>query len=210
MAAAFMLLVASLLAVAPVQAADNKHPVILIIGDSISAGFGVPVQQGYATLLEQQLQQHVPGTKVVNASISGDTTQGGVARLPKLLQQHQPDLVMIELGGNDGLRGTPLKVIRQNIERMITMAEQQGAMVTLLGMQIPPNYGQRYTSGFAAIYPELAEQYDTLLVPFLLEDVATKPELMQADGIHPTAEAQPLLLQHVMTGLEEWLEFMGE
>lgn len=202
-----LLVLTCLLALAsgPARAASD-HPVILIVGDSISAGFGVPVQQGYATLLEQQLQEHMAGTQVVNASVSGDTTQGGVARLPQLLEQHHPDLLLIELGGNDGLRGTPLKLIRQNIERMIRMAEERGTMVMLLGMQIPPNYGQRYTKGFADIYPQLAEQYDTLLVPFLLEGVATNPELMQGDGIHPTAEAQPILQQLVMDELRLWLE----
>ncbi len=189
----------------PAWAADGR-PLILVVGDSISAGFGVPVQQGWVTLFEKDLQQHVPAARVVNASISGDTTQGGLARLPALLQQYQPDLLMIELGGNDGLRGMPLQLIRKNLSQMTAMAENEGVMVMLLGMQIPPNYGATYTDGFAALYSDLADQQDTLLLPFLLQDVATKPELMQADGIHPTAAAQPIMAAAVMAELQVWLE----
>ncbi|MDP2505209.1 MULTISPECIES: arylesterase [unclassified Oceanobacter] len=193
----------------PIDTGHSKNPVVLVIGDSISAGFGVPVQQGWVTLFQQQLQQRVPHVTVVNASISGDTTQGGVARLPALIQSHQPDLLIIELGGNDGLRGTPLSVIRSNLERMITMAEHEGIMVMLLGMQIPPNYGSRYTEGFANIYSELANQQETLLLPFLLEGIATQPELMQADGIHPATAAQPMMSTAVIDALDIWIQFVN-
>ncbi len=192
----------------PFVQADEKPPVVLVLGDSISAGFGVPIQEGWVALLEQQLQQRVPNVNVINASISGDTTQGGVARLPTLLKTHQPDLLLIELGGNDGLRGTPLHVIQRNISTMIDQAERDGVMVMLLGMQIPPNYGPDYTGGFAKIFSNMANQRDTFLVPFLLDGIATKPEMMQADGIHPTSGAQPHMASTVMGALEIWIEFV--
>ena len=186
----------------------KRPPVILVVGDSISAGFGIPIQQGWVALLEQQLQQRVPNVRVINASVSGDTTQGGVARLPNLIKNHQPDLLMIELGGNDGLRGTPLNVISKNLTQMIGHAEKEGVMVMLLGMQIPPNYGPDYTQGFANIYTDLANQRDTFLVPFLLQDIATQPDMMQSDGIHPTAKAQPIMTKAVIDALDIWIEFV--
>ena len=192
-----------LLAALPLLA--RAEPVILIVGDSISAGFGVPVQQGWVALLERQLQQDVPQVQVVNASISGETTQGGLTRLPALLKQHQPDLTVIELGGNDGLRGTPIPVIRRNLERMIVLAQESGSDVMLLGMQIPPNYGPRYTEAFQATFGELATRYRLPLVPFLLEGIATEPELMQSDGIHPTTAAQPRMTALVYPLTQEWL-----
>lgn len=192
-----------LLAALPLLA--RAEPVILIVGDSISAGFGVPVQQGWVALLELQLQQDVPQVQVVNASISGETTQGGLTRLPALLKQHQPDLTVIELGGNDGLRGTPIPVIRRNLERMIVLAQESGSDVMLLGMQIPPNYGPRYTETFQATFGELATRYRLPLVPFLLEGIATEPELMQSDGIHPTTAAQPRMTALVYPLTQEWL-----
>lgn len=184
----------------------RAEPVILIVGDSISAGFGVPVQQGWVALLERQLQQDVPSVRVVNASISGETTQGGLTRLPALLKQHQPDLTVIELGGNDGLRGTPIAVIRRNLERMIVLAQEAGSDVMLLGMQIPPNYGPRYTTSFRAIFADLAADYRLPLVPFLLEGIATEPELMQSDGIHPTTAAQPKMTALVLPLTNDWLQ----
>jgi acyl-CoA thioesterase I len=183
---------------------------ILVVGDSISAGFGIPVQQGWVVLLQEQLQQLVPGVLIHNASISGDTTQGGIARLPALLQEQQPDLLIIELGGNDALRGTPLPLIEKNLAAMIAMAEHEGIMVMLLGMKIPPNYGQKYADGFTSIYAKLAREQETLYLPFLLEGVATHPELMQADGIHPTAAAQPAMAKAVLGAMEVWIEFATE
>lgn len=178
---------------------------VLIVGDSISAGFGIPLQAGWAALFEKQLQQQVPSALVVNASISGDTTSGGRSRLAHLLAQHEPSLVIIELGGNDGLRGTPLTVIRQNLITMIEQAQARGATVLLAGMQIPPNYGARYSDGFAQLFIELAEQYRTLLVPFILEGIGGVDGMMQADGIHPTAAAQSLMLDHVWQAIQPWL-----
>lgn len=189
--------------------ASSTHT-ILVLGDSISAGFGIPVQQGWVALLQTSLQQQVPGVTVHNASVSGETTAGGLTRLPALLQQHQPDLVIIELGGNDALRGMPLPMIEKNLATMITLAEKEGSMVMLLGMKIPPNYGQKYADGFAAIYDRLADRHSTLLLPFLLEGVATRAGLMQADGIHPTAEAQPIMRDAVAAAMEVWIEFANE
>lgn len=184
----------------------QAEPRILVVGDSISAGFGVPVQQGWVALLQESLQQRVPAAQVINASISGDTTGGGLTRLPALLQQHKPHLTIIELGGNDGLRGIPLKVIEQNLQRMIKLTRQANSDILLLGMQIPPNYGARYASAFRELFPKLAAQHNTLLLPFLLEGIATRPELMQADGIHPTAAAQPLMHDAVLSVLNDWLD----
>lgn len=195
-----------LLLLLALPALARADPVILVIGDSISAGFGIPVQQGWVALLQQEVKKDVPQAQVVNASISGDTTVGGLNRLPALLQQHQPDLTIIELGGNDGLRGMPLQRIRGNLQRMIALSRQAGSDVLLLGMQIPPNYGARYSEGFRTLFTSLAEQENTLLVPFLLDGVATRPELMQADGIHPQAAAQPQMMNAVMPLILDWLE----
>ena len=175
-----------------------KEPVILVVGDSISAAFGMPMQEGWVSLMEKHLQQQVPQLTVINASISGDTTQGGLTRLPALLKQHQPTLTIIELGGNDGLRGTPIINIKTNLQKMITLAQEANSDVLLLGMQIPPNYGPRYTSLFRNIYIDLTKEQKIQTLPFLLEGVAEHTELMQADGIHPTAKAQPIMLELVL------------
>ena len=187
-------------------AAKNKAKTILVLGDSISAGFGIPMQQGWVALLSKELQRNDAKIQVINASISGDTTQGGVSRLPGLLAKHQPDLVIIELGGNDGLRGTPIKLIKHNLTTLIQLSREAGSDILLAGMQIPPNYGRKYTQSFREIFPTLAQQHNTLLVPFILQKVVEKQGLMQADGIHPTAEAQPLLLQSVLPAVTSWLK----
>ena len=187
-------------------AAKNKAKTILVLGDSISAGFGIPMQQGWVALLSKELQRNDAKTRVINASISGDTTQGGVSRLPELLAKHQPNLVIIELGGNDGLRGTPIQVITHNLTTLIQLSREAGSDILLAGMQIPPNYGRRYTQSFREIFPTLAQQHNTLLLPFILQKVVKKQGLMQADGIHPTAEAQPLILQSVLPEVMKWLE----
>lgn len=184
----------------------RAEPVILVVGDSISAGFGIPVQQGWVALLARDLQQDVPTAQVINASISGDTTAGGVSRLPALLQEHRPDLTIIELGGNDGLRGMPLRSMKANLQQMIRLASNAGSGVMLLGMQIPPNYGSRYTDGFRETYLQLAAENDLPLLPFLLDGIATRPELMQADGIHPTADAQPAMAAAVKPLVRDWLK----
>ena len=187
-------------------ALKNDARTILVLGDSISAGFGIPMQQGWVALLSKELQRNDAKTRVINASISGDTTQGGVSRLPGLLAKHQPNLVIIELGGNDGLRGTPIQVITHNLTTLIQLSREAGSDILLAGMQIPPNYGRRYTQSFREIFPTLAQQHNTLLLPFILQKVVKKQGLMQADGIHPTAEAQPLILQSVLPEVTKWLE----
>lgn len=179
---------------------------ILVFGDSISAAYGIQREEGWVALLEQRLHAQYGAWRVVNASVSGETTGGGLSRLPGALATHDPDIVIIELGGNDGLRGYPVASIRDNLKRMVTLVQEQGRQVLLLGMRIPPNYGPRYTAAIAGLYPELARASEVPLVPFLLESVALQPELMQDDGIHPTADAQPLLLDAVWPALCELLD----
>jgi acyl-CoA thioesterase-1 len=178
---------------------------LLVVGDSISAAFGMDTRQGWVALLEQRLNKQGFDHQVVNASISGDTSAGGAARLPALLAEHQPELVIIELGGNDGLRGQPPAQLQQNLAAMVQASQQKGAQVLILGMQLPPNYGQRYTTAFAAVFPQVASEFSVPLVPFVLEGVGGVPEMMQADGIHPTAEAQPRLLENVWPTLKPLL-----
>ena len=183
-------------------AAPLRAEVWLVVGDSISAAFGLDTAQGWVALLQKRLDQQGRSIHVVNASISGDTSAGGLARLPALLAEHRPALVMIELGGNDGLRGTPLTQLQQNLAGMITASQASGAQVMLLGMRLPPNYGKRYTEGFAGVYEQLAATHRVPLLPFFLEGVGGVPGLMQADGIHPTADAQPRLLDNLWPLLE--------
>lgn len=179
---------------------------MLVVGDSLSAGYGIAQAESWVSLLRDRLKAEGYGYAVVNASTSGDTTTSGLKRLPRALELHRPALVIIELGGNDGLRGTPIPVIRENLTRMIELARAAGAEVILAGMQIPGNYGATYTQQFAAVYPELAGKYRVGLVPFFLEGVALEPSLFQADGIHPTAAAQPRLLDNVWLVLEGKLD----
>ena len=186
--------------------ADSSDRKILIIGDSLSAGYGLAEAESWATLLQNRLSAKLYGYRVVNASISGDTTGGGLRRLPRALQVHEPDIVLIELGGNDGLRGTPVGVIRKNLTTMIELSQATGARVILAGMIMPPNYGQTYTDGFAGIYPELAAEYDAALIGFFMKNVALNPALMQADQIHPNAAGQPYLLDNAWAILEPLLE----
>ena len=178
---------------------------ILIVGDSISAGFGLDTRLGWVSLLEQRLEREGHDDRVVNASISGDTSAGGQARLPALLTEHKPDVVIVELGGNDGLRGQPPAQLQQNLAAMIDAAKTAGAKVLLLGMQLPPNYGPRYTEAFAGVYTQLADEKQIALVPFFLEGVGGHPELMQADGLHPAAAAQQRLLDNVWPSLKPLL-----
>ncbi|MBV4457407.1 arylesterase [Pseudomonas sp. COR58] len=178
---------------------------VLIVGDSISAAFGLDTRSGWVALLEQRLRHEGFDDKVINASISGDTSAGGQARLPALLSEHKPDLVILELGGNDGLRGMPPAQLQQNLASMIDSARQSGAKVLLLGMQLPPNYGKRYTDAFAKVYGNLAEEKSIPLVPFFLDGVGGHPDLMQADGLHPAAGAQGRLLENVWPALKPLL-----
>ena len=178
---------------------------VLIVGDSISAGFGLDTRKGWVALLEQRLKQEGFDDKVVNASISGDTRAGGLARLPAALAAHKPDVVVIELGGNDGLRGQPPTQLKQNLASMIQQSQDSGAKVLLLGMQIPPNYGKRYVDAFAKVFGDVAEEKKVPLVPFFLEGVGGHPELMQADGLHPAVAAQDKLLENVWPTLKPLL-----
>lgn len=182
----------------PHSFADKR---LLIVGDSLSAAYGLPVEAGWVALLQDYLEQREMSVAVINASISGDTTQGGLSRLPVLLQSHKPDVVILELGANDGLRGFPPQLISANLQHMVQQSKQSGASVLLLGMRIPPNYGAKYTSMFYNNYQQLAEQEQIALVPFLLEGVAAQEGMMQADGLHPTAAAQDTLLQNVLPAL---------
>ncbi len=178
---------------------------VLVVGDSISAAFGMDTREGWVALLEERLVEQGFDQRVVNASISGDTSAGGAARLPTLLTEHQPELVIIELGGNDGLRGQPPAQLQQNLAAMVQQSQKAGAKVLILGMQLPPNYGVRYTTAFAAVFTTVAQQYATPLVPFVLEGVGGVPAMMQSDGIHPTAQAQPKLLDNVWPTLKPLL-----
>lgn len=182
---------------APCAAANT----IVVYGDSISAAYGLEARQGWVSLLAERLEREYPRYQVVNASVSGETTGGGLARLPKTLEIHQPQVLVIELGGNDGLRGYPIGKIRENLESMILGATDAGARVLLVGMVLPPNYGKRYTSAFEGVFAQLAEKHRLPFVPVLLDGVATRPELVQRDGIHPTAEAQPRMLEDIWPSL---------
>nr|WP_246403919.1 arylesterase [Halomonas stenophila] len=193
-----------LLLVGPLQAAER--PVLLVMGDSLSAAYGIERQAGWVSLLASRLTGEA---RVVNASISGETTRGGATRLPELLRQHAPDIVLLELGGNDGLRGLPPGQMRANLAAMIEASRAAGAEVLLLGIDIPPNYGPAYREAFTGVYRRLADRYGVPLVPFLLQGVALEEELMQADGLHPTAEAQPALLDNVWPALTPLLRAQG-
>jgi len=182
---------------APVAHAQQPAPVILVFGDSLSAGLGIRVEQGWVSLLASKISQLGYGFKVINASVSGETTAGGLGRLPHALEVQQPRILILELGANDGLRSLPLANTRDNLDKMITLALARGVTVLLLGMRMPPNYGERYTSGFQDMYTGLAQAHKLALVPFLLDQVALNPALMQADGLHPNEQGQPLLLDNV-------------
>lgn len=184
--------------VGPATAADkNTPPTILVVGDSLSAAFGINHADGWVNLLQKRLSTRYYKADVINASISGETTQGGLSRIAPLLDKHEPDIVILELGGNDGLQGLPLTLMRDNLDRTIKIILSRDAKLLLLGIRIPPNYGKFYTQKFFDIYNELAKKYDIPLVPFLLDGIATNPKLMQADGIHPRAEAQSMMLDNV-------------
>jgi len=187
-------------------ASAASAPSILVVGDSLSAGYGIEMREGWVTLLQQRLVKKGYPHTVVNASISGDTTSGGRARLPDALKRHRPQIVIIELGGNDGLRGLSLRETRANLDAMIKAAQSAGAQVLLVGIHLPPNYGPEFTGKFHAIYHDLARAHGTALVPFLLEGVALTPGLMQSDGIHPLAVAQPRLLENVWPFLKPLLK----
>ena len=190
------------------KSATASTQTILVFGDSLSAGYGMPQGQGWVALLEQKLIQNkldMASYQVVNASISGETTSGGLARFSTALATHKPNIVILELGANDGLRGLPITEMQVNLNQMITQAKTAKAKVLLIGMKIPPNYGLKYTKKFSATYTSLAKQHNTELVPFLLEGVAGKPALIQVDGLHPISAAQPQLFDNVWKVLAKML-----
>ena len=171
--------------------------IILIVGDSLSAAYGIPVEQGWVALLQERLDSRDYPYRIINASISGDTTANARARLSQALASHEPDVVLLELGGNDGLRGLSLAAMKSNLAAMISSVQETGAQLLLIGVQLPPNYGPRYTEKFQAVYRELAAEHDLALLPSLVDGIGTEQNLMQQDGIHPNVTAQPLIRDHV-------------
>lgn len=197
-------------ALAVAVAGTSQRP-LLIVGDSLSAAYNMPEADGWVSLLEDRLERASPTPpEVINASISGETTAGGLSRMPALLETHAPGVVVIELGGNDGLRGLAPRQIRDNLERMIALGGEAGAKVVLVGIDIPPNYGAAYRERLRAVYRDLADAHDVALVPFFLEGVALEDGMMQADGVHPTAAAQPRLLDNIWPLLAKMLELEGD
>jgi acyl-CoA thioesterase-1 len=194
--------------IAPATASARQ--VILVLGDSISSAYGIDKEQGWVALLQQRLDSQHPGWRVINASVSGDTTRTGLNRLGPALDAHRPAILIVALGGNDGLRGLPFSEIRESLSSIIETATKRGVQVLLAGIRLPPNYGEAYNSIFTGIYSEVAGEYDIPLVPKLMHEVAEKSELMQEDGIHPTAEAQPQLLENVWVKLEPMLDSVNQ
>ena len=185
--------------------ADSSAPLVAFLGDSLTAGLGLSKSSAYPAVLERTLREEGRPIRVVNAGVSGDTSAGGLSRLPSLLGQH-PDVLVVALGGNDGLRGLPVASVRKNLEAIVKAAQDKDVAVLLLGLKMPPNYGPDYTESFARMYGEVADELDVPLVPFLLEGVAGDPELMQGDGLHPTAKGQEKVAGLVLPALRELLE----
>ncbi|MDO8299082.1 MAG: arylesterase [Lacisediminimonas sp.] len=198
-----MILMTSLLMQGTVAHSASKT--VLVLGDSLSAEYGLARGTGWVTLLEKRLDGKYAGTKIVNASISGETTSGGRARLDALLQKHRPQILILELGANDGLRGLSIEATESNLRAMIAQAKKARLAVILVGMQIPPNYGADYTRRFANLYPKLAKENKLALVPFLFDGLGDQPQMFQSDRIHPTAEAQPIMLDNVWSQLKPLL-----
>jgi acyl-CoA thioesterase-1 len=188
------------------QDAVASGSTILVFGDSLSAAYGVRPEQGWVTLLTKRLQTQGYGYQVINASVSGETSSGGLERLPRALSLHAPDILILELGANDGLRGLPVNAMHDNLAQMVRLAQAAGARVLLVAIRIPPNYGPRYTDEFGRAYGEIAQKYHLPLVPFLLEKVALDAALMQEDGLHPNAAAQPIILDTVWPHLKPLLK----
>lgn len=179
---------------------------MLVLGDSISAAYGMSLEQGWVALLERRLQEDYPEMSVINASISGDTSAGGLRRLPSLLKSHNPDLVILELGGNDGLRGYPTTQLADNLYEMVRLSTAAGARTLVLPMEIPPNYGPRYTQAFRDSFQNAASLQGAALGPFLLTGIATDTSLMQGDGIHPTVQAQPIIVENLLPAVRRELK----
>lgn len=194
----------TLVLINPLFAAE-KPSTILVMGDSLSAGYGLKPEEGWVNLLRLRLQQQKLNYRVINASITGDTTQGGLARLPKALQREKPDIFILELGANDGLRGFDINLTRNNLNRMVELAQADSAKVLLLGIQLPANYGHAFREKFRQIFSEVASQQQIAFVPFFLKGVAETRDLMQPDGIHPAAEAQPVILDNIWPALQPLL-----
>jgi acyl-CoA thioesterase-1 len=190
---------AALLLPCPAHAAET----ILVFGDSLSAGYGIARETSWASLLKQELEKHQPRYEVVNASISGETTAGGLRRIEPALEQHHPRIVILELGANDGLRGAPIPETEKNLDHIIRQIRETGAKVLLLGIQLPPNYGQDYTRRFRVMYPSLAKRHKVTLLPFMLDGIP--PEQFQADNLHPNAEAQPRIMRNILHHLQPLL-----
>lgn len=186
-------------------AAQSAQATVLVLGDSLSAAYGIEHNQGWVHLLQQHLNKNGHRYKVINASVSGDTTRAGLARLPLALKQHQPEIVIIALGGNDGLRGISLKEFRTNLDKMVRLSKKAKAKVMLCGVRVPPNLGVAYVAKFLQVYRDTSQQHGIPLVNFILKDVSNHPDLMQADGIHPTAAAQPIILNNVLEQLRKVL-----
>ena len=190
--------------------ASTPERTLLVFGDSLSAAYGLLPEQGWVALLQKRLQDEGYGYNVVNASVSGETTAGGLARLPRALQQHHPAIVVLELGANDGLRGLPVQDARTNLDAMVAASRRAGAKVLLVGILIPPNYGPKYSSSFADIFRQLAGERKLPFVPFLLDGVALDPQLMQQDGLHPRAAGEPRVMENVWQHLHPLLERPGQ
>lgn len=188
--------------VAWAPAANAENPKILIVGDSLSAAYGIPQQQGWAALLQKKLQLKSYRYDVVNASMSGETTSGGASRINTALQKIKPTIVVLELGANDGLRGLPVNEMITNLSNIIRQSKQSGAKVLLIGMQIPPNYGPKYSEAFSQSYQRLSHEHKIPLVPFMLKNIAVQPDLIQQDGLHPNALAQPMILENIWPQLK--------
>ncbi len=199
----YSFVLAVILGVMPMAAMAKS---IVVLGDSISAGYGMDASQGWVNLLQQKFNREQKAHVISNESISGDTTAGGLARIDQALARHKPDIMLLELGANDGLRGLSPVEMKNNLIEMVRRSEKAGAKVMLLGMKIPPNYGKRYIDMFYNIYPQIADELKVPLVPFILEDVAAKPEFMQIDGLHPNALAQPIIADKIASYLEPLLK----
>lgn len=182
---------------------NHSDKTLLVLGDSLSAAYNMDIQQGWVHLLKKNQDMNPAKFKAINASIGGETSAGGLKRLPQLLKDHQPSLVIIELGGNDGLRGYPIKKLKANLQAMVDLSREANAQVIILGMQIPPNYGKRYSQMFYKSFQDIAATNNVALIEFFLEGVALNPELMQADGIHPNEKAQPILAERVAKKVAE-------
>jgi acyl-CoA thioesterase-1 len=197
-----LLLALSLLVPGAAAAAERS---ILVLGDSVSAAYGIAQSRGWVALLQERLKRERLDYSVVNASVSGDTSSGGLSRVATALDKHRPSVLILELGGNDGLRGLPIAEMRKNLSVIIERAQTAGARILIVGMRLPPNYGPDYTQAFEASFAELAKRHKTALVPFLLEGFAERPDLFQPDQIHPTAAAQPLMEERIWKALRPLL-----